>query len=214
MATHRFSPYLRLNASGFFPRGGGLHEGTGGRTCGQKLGRRDDLADVALGVVGAMDEQAADGRGKGFAANTAGLGEVGCREGADAARGLVEPVVKLGDQAGLRGFWIEFRLQRVELDGAELVPFRIGEQAVETARYVTQMESDGGDAGGAGVAGRIGEGHAGCVDVVASQIERVDDGAENSREIGVRAAEPGFHDRFQITGSGARLRSRSDGVRG
>ena len=37
----------------------------------------DRLADVALGVVGAVDEQAADGGGQSFAADTAGLIEVG-----------------------------------------------------------------------------------------------------------------------------------------
>lgn len=61
-----------------------LHEFRGG----------DGLAGVALGVVGAVDEQAADGGGQSFTADTAGLIEVGTDEGLDAADRVVNSLLK------------------------------------------------------------------------------------------------------------------------
>lgn len=63
----------RLAAQGFDDFGGG-----------------NDLADVALGVVGYVNERAADGGGKQFAADAAKGVEVGCGENADAVRCVAE----------------------------------------------------------------------------------------------------------------------------
>ena len=54
----------------------------------------DGLAGVALGVVGAMDEETADRCGQGFAAYGTGLLEVGVGEGLKAADRVVDSLSK------------------------------------------------------------------------------------------------------------------------
>jgi hypothetical protein len=71
----------------------------------------DGLAGVALGVVGAVDEEAADGGGKGFASYGSGLFEVGVDEGLKAAHGVVDSLSKFCEELGVRGAGIEFRFE-------------------------------------------------------------------------------------------------------
>jgi hypothetical protein len=68
---------------------------TGSVTGCEQLSRSDELAGVALGVVGAVDEQPSDGSRQGLAANSARLLEVGSAEGADAGAGCVDTSVEL-----------------------------------------------------------------------------------------------------------------------
>lgn len=157
---------------------------------------------MALGVIGAVDEEAADGGGESFAADGAGLGEVEVGiggEGVDAGEGGVQAPVEFAEKIGFGGGWIALGLERGELGLAELAAFGIGEEAVEAAGDVAQVEGDGSYAGGAGVEGGFGKLGEGSVDVFTGELEGMDDGAEDGREAGVGAAEPGFHDRLQVT---------------
>ena len=54
------------------------------------LSRGDYLANVALGVVGDMNERAADGRGQLFAADEARSVEIGCCQNTNALAGISE----------------------------------------------------------------------------------------------------------------------------
>jgi hypothetical protein len=149
----------------------------------------DDLAGVALSVVGTVDEEASDGGGKGTAAYGSGLIEVCGSEGADAAEGGVEALVEFFEEGGgCRGDRIEFGAEGFELGGAELVAFGVGEEAIEAADDVSEVKGDGGEVGGAGVEGGVGERGAGVVDVLAGELEGVDNGAEDGGEIGVGVA--------------------------
>lgn len=148
---------------------------------------------MALGVVGAVNEQAGDRGGQGFAANSAGLGKISGGEGADAREGGVESGVEFGEEGGFGGAGVAFGFERFELDGAELVAFGVGEQAVEGAGDVAEMKGDGGHVAGAGIEHGVGEWGAGSVDVLAGELEGMNDGAEDGGKVGVGAAEPGFH---------------------
>ena len=57
----------------------------------------DGLAGVALGVVGAVDQEAADTGGQRFSPHSARLFEVGSLEGANAAQGIVDPRSKFSE---------------------------------------------------------------------------------------------------------------------
>ena len=146
------------------------------------------MAGVALSVVGTVDEEASDGGGKGTAAYGSGLIEVCGSEGADAAEGVVEALMEFFEEGGFRGTGFEFGAEGFELGGCELVAFGVGEEAIETAHDVAQVKGDGGDVGGAGVEGGVGERGAGVVDVLAGELEGVDNGAEDGGEIGVGVA--------------------------
>ena len=159
---------------------------------GDDLRGGDGLTRVALGVVGTVDEEAADGGGQGTASHGAGLVEVGDGEGADTQEGGVEALVEFGEQCGFRGIGVELGAESFELGGAELVAFGVGEEAIEAARDVAEVKGEGCDLRGAGVERGAGERSAGGIDVLAGEIEGVDNGAEDSGEIGVGAAEPGF----------------------
>ena len=59
-----------------------------------QFGCDDGLAGVALRVVGAVDEEAADRGGQGFASDGAGLIQIGDGEGTDAADRVVNSLAK------------------------------------------------------------------------------------------------------------------------
>ena len=157
-------------------------------------------------MVGAVDEKAADGGGQGLAADGAGLLEVGGGEGGDAAEGSVEAGVEFGEEdvfgSRIRVGGVEFEAERLELGGGQVGALGIGEQAVEAAGDVAQMEGNRGDATGsqAGVEGGGGQGGAGGVDVLAGKLEGVDDGAEDGGKASVCTAEPRFGHRDRVQG--------------
>jgi len=147
---------------------------------------------VALGVVGAVDEEASDGGGESAAAYSSGLFDVGGGEGADALEGGVDAVVELFEEGGFGGVRIELSAEGFELGGAELVAFGVGEEAIEAADDVAEVKGDGGEVGGTGVEGGVGERGAGGVDVLTGELKSVDNGAKDGGEVGVGVAEPGF----------------------
>ena len=68
----------------------------------EDFGGGDDLADVALGVVGDMDQRAADGGGQLLAAHAAKDVEVGAGEGANAGGGVGKRGFDFAEQDGER----------------------------------------------------------------------------------------------------------------
>lgn len=112
---------------------------------------------MALGVVGAVDEEASDGGGESAAAYGSGLFDVGGGEGADALEGGVDAVVELFEEGGFGGVRMELSAEGFKLGGAELVAFGVGEEAIEAADDVAEVKGDGGEVGGTGVEGGVGE---------------------------------------------------------
>lgn len=155
---------------------------------------------MALGVVGAMDEEAANRGGQSFSADGARLIEIGGGESTDTTDRVVNSLPEFGEHVGVGRAGVKFGLQRGKLPGAELFAISVGEQAIEAACDVAKMEGDGSEARGAGVEIIVVEGSAPGFDVLASEFERVDDGAEDRGEIGVGAAKPGFDHQGQGTG--------------
>lgn len=158
----------------------------------------DGLAGVALGVVGAVDEQAAEGGGKRAASHGAGLFRIGAGEGSNAAEGVVDAGVEFGEQIGFGGAGVELRLERAQLRRVQRPAVGVGEQPVEAPDDVAQVEGERGGVAGAGVEVGVGQGRAGGVHVLAREFERMDDGAEEGGQVGVGAAEPGFGLRHKI----------------
>lgn len=152
----------------------------------------DGLTDVALGVFRAVDEEADDGGGEGFAAHGARLVEGGGRDEADAARGLAEGGAEFGEDdlgigdGGLLG------VECVELGGGERTGFRVGEQAVEAAGDVAEVEGDGGQAVGTSVDLGVGQRGDPAGGIFAGELEGVEDLAAGGVDLGEGAAEPGL----------------------
>src|SRR3974390_1994818 len=114
----------------------------------EHLGCGDDLAGVALRVVGHVDERSAHAGRELLAAYAAWLVIIAARERADAGSLCIEGRFEFGEElceglgAGLLG------LHRGKLIGCELATFRIGEDAVRRTRNVFDVERDGGEAEG------------------------------------------------------------------
>ncbi len=64
------------------------------------LGRSDYLADVALRVIGYVDERAADGRGQLLAADCARRVQIGCGQHMDSIGCIAERSLNLDEQLG------------------------------------------------------------------------------------------------------------------
>lgn len=152
----------------------------------------DGLAGMALGVVGTMEEQTANGGGESLAADAAGLIEIGCGEGLNTAQGVFDSLPEFAEQLGVGGVRGQLGFERGQLLGAELATFGIGEQTVEAAHDVAQVEGDGGDIRGTGVKGFGGQRGAPLFDVLAGELEGMDDGSQDRRDCGVGSAQPGF----------------------
>src|ERR1700724_3129683 len=114
----------------------------------EQFGGGYDLAGVALRVVGEMDEQTYDAGGQLLFADAAGLVEVGSGEGANALGSGFETCVEFGEELVARGSGVGFGLHGSNLFGRELITFCVGEQAVEAARDVAQMEGEGRESEG------------------------------------------------------------------
>ena len=152
----------------------------------------DGLADVALGVVGAVDEQAGDGGGEGGATDAArGVVLLG-RESADASGGGAQGGVEFGEDRVAGGVGIEFGAEGGELSCVELGAFGVAEQAVEAAGDVADVEGYGREAEWAGVDFRASEVGAPFGDVFFGEFERMEDGTLDGIDFGEGAAEPGF----------------------
>jgi len=95
---------------------------------------------MTLSVIGQMYEQTADAGRELFLAYSAGLFEVGSGKGADAICGVFNSLFKFLKKLFAGRSRVGFPFECGNLRGAELIAFRVGEQAIEAARNVAQME--------------------------------------------------------------------------
>jgi hypothetical protein len=137
------------------------------------------LADVALGVVSDMDQEAAKGGRQILPAHRAGQVEVETREFADAGGAREERSVQFGEdiRAGTDSCKFTFVLE--DLLRAEGTAFGIGKEAIETAGDVAQVESHRGEAGRASVELRVREQATVMVKIDVSEFEGMNYGPGN-----------------------------------
>lgn len=159
--------------------------------------RGDNLAGVALRVVGNVDKGAADGGWELFAADRAGRVEVGVYEGADASGRVREGSLNFGDEGG-EGFALVvlgadlLGFEEHELVRGELVAFGVGEDAIGGARDVAQVEGQGRQAEGQSADFEVGQAGGPDADVVEGKLQGVQDGAGYGGNVSVGAGEPGL----------------------
>src|SRR5438105_3068124 len=147
---------------------------------------------MALRVIRAMHQQAADGGRKQLPPDSALRVVLLGRECADAPPGSAEACFELVHQVRFGGAGVEFGLQSCELCLVQLIAFRIGEQTVQTARDVPQMIGERREPHRAGVHIVIAECGAPVIHVFLGQLKRVHDLTHNSVEIAMCAAQPGL----------------------
>ena len=90
-------------------------------------------------------------------------------------------------------------LERGKLLGAELLALCVGEQPVDAARDMAQVESDGGKPREARIQICVGKAPAPFPKVLFRQLKSVQDGPLHGRNIGQGAAEPGLGQRITVT---------------
>jgi hypothetical protein len=137
------------------------------------------LADVALGVVSDMDQEAAKGGGQILPAHRAGQVEVETREFANTISAREERSVQFGEDIRAGAASCKFAFVLEDLFGAEGTAFGIGKKAIKTAGDVAQVESNWGEAGRASVELRISEQAAVMVKIDVREFEGVNYGPGN-----------------------------------
>src|SRR5262249_39035981 len=117
----------------------------------EEFGGGDDLAGVALGVVGDVNQEAAGGGG-GVVAGDGG-GGVGAGGGgvADTSGGSVDGGLKFFEEFTAGAGGIGFGVECGELRAAKRITFGVGEETVEAAGDVADMEGDRRESVGLGV---------------------------------------------------------------
>ena len=172
--------------------------GWGGGGVGTLDADRDQqLAEVAHGVLGGVHEQAEGGRRESGAADVAGLAEGALVGGAELGECMVDLAVEGvhqggdgGRVGGAGGRCHAFGGEGGELGVGERLAARVGQQAVEDAGEVLQVEAGGGDAAGAGPEQGGGELAGQGVELGAGLQEGVGDGLQQRGDAVDRAAEP------------------------
>jgi hypothetical protein len=159
------------------------------------FGGGDGLADVALGVVGDVDEEAAEGSGKALTAHPAGLVEVGMSKLANAGGASDQRRVEFGEKLRAGADWFEFAFMLEDLFGGEGAAFSVGKKAVQTAGDVAQVEGYWGEGRRASVELRIGEQTTVMMKIHGSEFQGMENGAGHGGKFGEGAAEPGFWER-------------------
>lgn len=159
---------------------------------GEEFGGGDDLAGVALCVVGDVDEEASDGGGELAAANGAREFEAGGGEAADSGAGVFEARMKFVEDGFDGAVRRRFAFESRELGCGELIALGVSKEAIEAARDMAEVEGERGKAEGLRVKVIGGEAHAPAVDIFGGEFECVQDGEMDGREIFEVAAEPGF----------------------
>jgi hypothetical protein len=115
------------------------------------------LADMALGVVGNMDEEAAEGSGKALTTHCKGLVEVAMSKLPNAGGTSDQRSVEFGEKFPAGADWFEFAFMLEDLFGGERSALSVGKQTVQTAGDVAQVERYWGESGRASVELPIGE---------------------------------------------------------
>ena len=114
--------------------------------CRHDFGGGDGLADVALGVVGDVDEQAADGCGQLLFADGARFVQAsGINLGRCAWRQSARVASSSANSSRLVAPSARFHFERGELLGVEIFSFGVGQQAIHAARDVADVEGYGRD---------------------------------------------------------------------
>lgn len=160
---------------------------------------------MALGVVGDVDEQAADAGRQLLAPNAAEGSGVNRCQGKDALFATREGCLHLGEQVGAGLVSTLLKFEGCKLVWRKLVAFRVGEQAVEAAGDVPQLEADGGQAEGLGVHLGSGEAVSPLGDIFPGEVEGVQDATGYGGNLGAGAGKPGFEGWCGL-GSGGRFR--------
>jgi len=153
---------------------------------------RDQLAGVALGVVGDVNEEPTDGRGESPATDGARAFEIGCGQIANAHGGVVEALMKLVKDCSNGSVWFGFGFEHGELGIVELLAFGVSKESVDAAGDMADVESDGWQAVGLGMKVFLAETEAPVVDTFESEFEGVEDGEMDGGKVFGVAAEPGF----------------------
>lgn len=160
----------------------------------QDLDRGDDLAGVALRVVGAMNENTAHSRRQLLFAYHNEFMEAIWRDGADSLGCPAKPGAKLvkdiRNGSVVKSTGIEFAVERIKLCGAELPALRVGEQAVQRARNVAQMEDNGRKPGRTLQELIVAHGLAPEGGIFAAEIQGMKDAAADGVEFVVGITEP------------------------
>jgi len=104
------------------------------------------LTDVALGVIGYVDEQAAERGGELLFAYEARRGRIGGGQGAHTCSAAGEGGVEFGEKLVVSGVRIQLRLELCELRFVEWRTLGVGEQAVDAAGDMAEMEGNGREA--------------------------------------------------------------------
>jgi hypothetical protein len=153
------------------------------------------LADVALGVLGDVDEKAAKGGGKALTAHPAGLIEVGVSKLANAGGAGDQRRVEFGEKFRAGADCFEFAFMLEDLFGGEGAAFSVGKETVQTAGDVAQVERYWGKGRRASVELRIGEQTTVMMKIHVSEFESVENSAGHGGKFAEGAAEPGFGER-------------------
>src|SRR6185437_10280715 len=168
-------------------------------TVGRSAAHRDhdlrcrySLSNVTLSMVRAVDKQAADGRGQLRAAYGAWGIELVRRNGAPAGCRGMQTSVQLCHDAFRGSTRIQLAFQSGDLRGVKLCTIGVGQEAVQTARNVAQMEGDRCDAMRARVHFIVTESATPPCGIFFSEFQGVQHSARDRVEIGVRAAQPRF----------------------
>ncbi len=158
--------------------------------CEQDFGGGDRLSDVALGVIGAVDDEARDGSGQLLAADCArfrpGLRIDGANAGLGGGDSLLERFEKRVTICGGGQFFGH----RSQLVWVQRFFFGVGEQAVEAAHDVAHMKCDGRQVVRASGEFFLTQRCAPATDIFAGEFECVEYGALLGGQLYQRAAQP------------------------
>lgn len=158
----------------------------------EEFGGGDDLAGVALGVVGDMDEEAAYGGGELLTADGAGEFEVGAGQIANAGGGVIEGFVEFLQDRSNGDDRVGFSFQRSELRIGEVVAFGVGEEPIDATGDVTDVKGEGRQAVRLGVKVFLREAEAPVIDIFGCEVEGIKDGEVDCGQVFFSAAEPGL----------------------
>ena len=160
----------------------------------QNLDRGDELADVPLTVVCAVDQKTANRSRQLLLPDVNRFMEAIRRDGADAVGRSPQPGAKLvedlGDGAGVQTPRIEFALESIQLSRAELFAFRVREQAVQRADDVAQMKDDGRKTRGTIKELVVAQSLAPVGGIFAAEIQGMEDAATDGIDVVVGATQP------------------------
>jgi hypothetical protein len=163
------------------------------RSCRQRLHNfrsGDGLPNMALRVIGAVDQQSRNRRRQAIPANGTRLLPIRHRNRQDARCRRLQTPVELREQRIACARPGVFRAEGPALCFAERMAFRIGQQTIQAARYMQQVEGNRRQLERTSVNLRRGQRSAPAGDVLARQLQRMEYGALRGRMVRQRSARP------------------------